>query len=558
MLAGAAAAAGSAFASLVVSGFKAADALGDAAERAGVSVESLSRLKFAAEQNDVEFSSLATAIKRWQVTLSEASTSADKAAGSVGLLHLNAADLKQLSLEDQLGRIADQFKRIQDPADRTRVAVELFGRAGEQLVPLLMQGSDGIKALTAEADKLGITLDEKTTRSVDKADKALKKLKATIDSFGSRVAGSIAEAIVGPVDNLDAAEQHLQKLLDERNALIGNLGGRIPSAQFDKLLADMDARIAGAKEGIEIVKRMEAEVASSAKNNPLVIPNKDTDKLLEQLEMIRVSESLLKDPIIAWEEQTRTSAEKISAEFDDFEAKLNQVIKAKSEALEIKALEGKISVPDATKAIDELANKSKERFNEKLDDILKPVETSVERLKVPLTAAQERAKAFTDTLVEGLSNAARAGETSGRAILRNLLAAFESKALMAAIQAVANAITKAIGGASGKSGVLGGLIGAIFGHAAGGGNMSGPRIVGEEGPELLLGGGQVMTRRQLAFASASHGANVSIGDTQIVVQGSGDPERTAQYVEARIQQNNRKQLEQISRIMQNNGYGALR
>lgn len=573
-------AAAAAFSALAVKGFESANALGTAADRAGVAVESLSKLKFAAEQSNVNFEALAISVKKWQVTLSSAASGGKQASDALALINLKAADLKGLSLEDQLGKIANQFQRIQDPADKTRVAVELFGRAGEELVPLLNQGADGIRQMTNRADELGITLSEKTVKSVDKADKALKILKATIESFGQRAAGSIAEAIVGPVDNIDSAERSLQKLIDERQALISNLGGKVPSAQFDALLKAMDARIQGARDGLEIVRRMEKD-AETVKN-PLAIPvdTSATDKLMASLEMVRVGESLLKDPLIEWEKQTRTSSEKAQAEFIDFETSLTEMVKGTQEKIADAVRKGKISSADAQQQNDALTQEANKRFNEHLDDSLKPVQINVDRLKVPLTAAQDAAKKFSDTLAEGLQNAARQGELSGKAILRNLLAAFESKALFNAIDELSNyigtSLSKAAGGTGGWASIANVLLGAFGGsstdslqpvtptvsripvHAAGGGSMSGYRVVGEDGPEVETGAGQVLNRRQLAFAMGGAGTNINMGDTNITINGSGSPEQVAGLLEVRIQQNNKRQADELSRRLKSNGFGDLR
>lgn len=217
--------------------------------------------------------------------------------------------------------------------------------------------------------------------------------------------------------------------------------------------------------------------------------------------------------------------------------------------------------------LEQQANDYKKTIEEVIDDQLKLIDiNAIESRKLiqTTTLAQDRLKEFTDTIKEGLQNAAQAGDLTGRSILRSLLAAFEAKLLYQAIDSlvsyIGRALTKAIaaGSAGGGSGFFGGLLGSIFGHAAGGGSMSGPRIVGEDGPELLLSSGQVMNRRQLAFAMAgSSGATIEMGDTNIVVQGNAD-ERVLQAMEIRIQQNNKKQLETFSRILQQNGYGALR
>lgn len=521
-------------------GFEAADALGDAAERAGVAVETLSRLKFVAEQNDVEFGALTLALKRWQITLSQAATGSKDAGDSLRLLQLSAAQLKGLSLEDQLKLIADQFARIQDPADQTRIAVELFGRAGEQLVPMLKQGGAAIGALTEEADRLGITLDGKTVKSIDAADKALKKLKATLSSFGSGIAGDIALAIMGPQDNVDAATKRLEDLVKRRDEILKG-GVRLPGPEFKRQLDSLNQQIEGAKQGLEVIKRMEEQSGSISSPLSITKPEGPIDEVRitatkRQLEGVS---KLFAD----FDEQTQTVTESARGALEQTKLKLQALFEA-----------GSISAAQYSDRLSEAITK----FNDAID--IDPVKVSVQKVAL---AQQAQINEFVSAVKEGLTNLARSGELTGKSIAKYLLSAFESKLIYKAIENIGTALTEALTKSSGKGGFVGGLssaIGAIFGHAAGGGSGSGPRVVGEDGPELLFDSGRVMNRRELAFAAGGGGGGgVSIvSNNEWNIDGSASPQVVAQYVESRMQSNNRKQLEQINRLMKNNGFGGLR
>ena len=64
------------------------------------------------------------------------------------------------SSEDLLADVADAFARIEDPAERVRLAFRLFNSEGVALVNLLRGGSDALKAMRERARDLGIVLDE--------------------------------------------------------------------------------------------------------------------------------------------------------------------------------------------------------------------------------------------------------------------------------------------------------------------------------------------------------------------------------------------------------------
>ncbi len=134
--------------------FEAADAIGDVAARSGIAVESLSRLKFIAGQSDVEFSWLTTGIKQFH-------------------------------------------KNLSDATNRSSSAARSFAQVGDQLVPFLNQGPEGLPRLGKEADRLGIALEAQMVVAIGAADQALKKLRATVDSFLPRDLGRPALFIIG-------------------------------------------------------------------------------------------------------------------------------------------------------------------------------------------------------------------------------------------------------------------------------------------------------------------------------------------------------------------------
>lgn len=205
--------AGFSLVSFAKSAILAADALGDAAERAGIAVDEFTKLKFAADQSDVEFSAFTSGIQRFQIAISKAADGSKDAKTIFASLGVEIGKIRDLPISDQLGAVADAFVRIRDPADRTRLAVELFGKAaGPQLVPLLARGRDGIEELTATADRLGITMTDSAAKGIDRATKALGGFSTAVKSaFASRV-GDLVTGIFGSGDQITDLEFKIKNL----------------------------------------------------------------------------------------------------------------------------------------------------------------------------------------------------------------------------------------------------------------------------------------------------------------------------------------------------------
>jgi len=133
---------------------KTGDAIGDMAQRTGLAVESISAVEFALGQTDGTLEDLETGIKKMQLAVDGVVDPSEQLAEGLDELGISLEALKGMQPEEQFLRIADAIKAIQDPAKRTAAAVAVFGRSGTKLLPLLLEGKRGIRALMQEAEDL--------------------------------------------------------------------------------------------------------------------------------------------------------------------------------------------------------------------------------------------------------------------------------------------------------------------------------------------------------------------------------------------------------------------
>lgn len=190
--------------------FNAANELDRLSQKTQISVESLSRLQFAAEQADTEFSSLTTAITQFQKRLGSGD-----AAVALDRIGISVANLKTLAPEDQLVEIARGFESVSDPAKRVALAMELFGKAGADLLPFLGQGAAGIQRLKDEADRLGVTIDQKTVQALDRAEKQAQRLVAAAKGVVTQLL-AIASIVIFDDEKNEQAEALIAAMQREK------------------------------------------------------------------------------------------------------------------------------------------------------------------------------------------------------------------------------------------------------------------------------------------------------------------------------------------------------
>jgi len=166
-----------------------------ASERTGVSVEMLSKLKYAAEQNGVPFEALETAAARLSKTLLTASEGSQQTVHALQMLGLNVADLAKLSPDQQFIRIAEALSKVQSPTLKSALAMELFGRAGAELLPLMNGGSQGMAALMKRAEDLGLVMSGTDAKAAHEFEQRLSDLWASVKMGVFTIGGSLAPVL---------------------------------------------------------------------------------------------------------------------------------------------------------------------------------------------------------------------------------------------------------------------------------------------------------------------------------------------------------------------------
>jgi hypothetical protein len=160
-----------------------------AAQKSGMGAKEISGLKFAAEQSGVSFETLQTSLSRLSKNIIDITGKGAPAAKTLQSLGISASDADGhiRPMHDVLLDVADKFSKMPDGAVKAADAIALFGRGGAALIPLLDQGSVGIKALEAQAGLLGITFTDKTAVAAAQLHDSLGFLEAGLKGIGMQV-----------------------------------------------------------------------------------------------------------------------------------------------------------------------------------------------------------------------------------------------------------------------------------------------------------------------------------------------------------------------------------
>lgn len=226
-----------------------ADKLGKLSESVGVPVEQLSQLKLAADLSGVSIETLGGDFSKLEKNMASAAVNATgpaaRAFQAIGLSVRDASgNLK--SGQQALIDIAGKFAGYKDGAEKSALATALFGQAGSKLIPMLNQGSDGLKNFIDLANQLGLTIDGKT------------KNAASAFNDNMTLMGKIWDGIIIKVTaGLLPAFQQLSGALLE----VGK-NGSLTKIAVDKITDAIQGAVTIAYTGYTVFERLGAEFIS--------------------------------------------------------------------------------------------------------------------------------------------------------------------------------------------------------------------------------------------------------------------------------------------------------
>jgi hypothetical protein len=172
----------------------------DVAKRTGASAEGLSQLKYAAEQSGATLEDVEKGMRKLGDVTTQAANGSKSAQEALANVGATAEQLSTMRPEDRLLAIVQGLSQITDPAERASVAMDVLGKSGANLLPMMEDGAAGVAAMMAEADALGLTLSGPQAEAAAAFDDAVAKLSATFSTF-AKVVGSALAPVLADVMN---------------------------------------------------------------------------------------------------------------------------------------------------------------------------------------------------------------------------------------------------------------------------------------------------------------------------------------------------------------------
>lgn len=216
----AAIAGGAALVGLANKAVESTDRIDKLSNKIGISKQGFQEWDYVLGQNGMDVEKLQVGVKTLVTQMDAAAGGSKKATAAFGKLGVSWQDGngKLKSQEVMMNESIMALANMENGTEKARLATELFGKAGTEMMPMLNNGAEGITDLKDRAHELGLVLsDEAVTSGVvlgDTMDDVKTSFGAVATKIGVQVMPLVQKALDWLLDKMPVIQSVLGKVFD--------------------------------------------------------------------------------------------------------------------------------------------------------------------------------------------------------------------------------------------------------------------------------------------------------------------------------------------------------
>lgn len=221
----------------ITTGFaQSVDELAKFSKATGQSIQSLQGFRFAGQLSGVAVADLNKGLLLVAKRARDASIGLKAPKDAFAELGITVKDTQgNLKSQDALLlEVADSFAKLPSGTQKSALAMEIFGKSGAKLIPLLNEGSVGINKMRAEAAQLGGILGEKAAKQAEEFNDSILRLRVVMRALQARIASAVLPVltklatrfleVIKTGDNLERFLSGAERAIKGFAAALGALG----------------------------------------------------------------------------------------------------------------------------------------------------------------------------------------------------------------------------------------------------------------------------------------------------------------------------------------------
>ena len=203
------------------------DETGKLSRQLGISTKQLETFKLAADLGGSSMETFAKASKQISKAVFDfVNRGTGEAKDAFKELGITTGDLLPIMNDNAavFDLISDKFRKMENGSTKTAVAMKIFGVRGVEMLSVFEGGSQSIKELAEEAERLGLVLRDDQTKAVENANDEMTRLKSLFEGITKQITANFFPAL-GKVAT--AIREKLLAAIEKSHGSVENFGKEV-------------------------------------------------------------------------------------------------------------------------------------------------------------------------------------------------------------------------------------------------------------------------------------------------------------------------------------------
>jgi hypothetical protein len=161
-------------------------AIFDASEKTGLGAETLSAMKFAADQSGSSLEQVTGTIAKFAKTVGAAAEDTKKAEAFLNDFGITPQDALR-DLDSALAKVFARIVAAPKGIEQMTLAQKAFGRSGADLLPFIKSFDGDLAKLIKRAKELGVTIDDEAAREADEFGDSMDEATAAVEGLARKI-----------------------------------------------------------------------------------------------------------------------------------------------------------------------------------------------------------------------------------------------------------------------------------------------------------------------------------------------------------------------------------
>lgn len=210
-------------------------------QKLGLSAEAYQKWDYVMQISGTDIDGMAMGIKTLTNKLDSARNGGKKAQEAFKALGLSMEDLEGASREEVFEKTIKAFQGMEDNAERASLANKMFGRSGQELIPLFNTTAEATDELMQKAQDYGMVMSDDAVKASAEFNDSLTTLGQTATGLKNRLMGEflpsltivtdgLSKVFTGDMSGADAIVEGIKSVIQEITGKlpeIMELGGKI-------------------------------------------------------------------------------------------------------------------------------------------------------------------------------------------------------------------------------------------------------------------------------------------------------------------------------------------